>query len=129
MKRLNCQCKEAKQIIDILENEDKNTKKRGWINHPAVLQWKNYLNALKLYYNTAVLIWNKQKKKDGSPVKQKQPLNIQGPIIFPPWLGNSKFHLSHQSNLLRKNKEYYSKYFDCDDNLSYYWPSKEEIIN
>jgi hypothetical protein len=119
-KRLNAQCKEAKQIIDIIENN-----KKAWSNHPAVNQWRGYVNALKLYYNNAAMLWNKCKKKDGTPVKQRDTLPIRGGIVFPKWLGYSMFHLSHRSNLMRKKPEHYSKFFDCEDNLPYYWPSKE----
>jgi hypothetical protein len=46
--------------------------------------------------------------------------------IDPPWLGNRKFHKAHQSNLLRKNKRYYRKYFqNIPSNLPYIWPTKE----
>lgn len=41
----------------------------------------------------------------------------------PPWLGNKEFHRSHQSNLIRKDKNYYEKLFpSVPDNLPYIWP-------
>lgn len=41
----------------------------------------------------------------------------------PPWLGDERFHLSHRSNLLRKDAAYYRKFFPNDpDNLPYVWP-------
>ena len=42
---------------------------------------------------------------------------------FPKWLGNSNFHKSHRSNLLRKNRQYYSQYFeaDLDSSMEYEW--------
>jgi hypothetical protein len=44
--------------------------------------------------------------------------------IEPPWFNNQDFFVSHQSNLLRKDKEHYSKFFgnDIPDNLPYVWP-------
>lgn len=119
-KRLNAQCKEAKQIIEIIE-----LNKKAWSNHPAVNQWRGYINALKAYHNVAVLYWNKCKKKDGTPVKQRKMIEYKGDIKYPKWLGNEEFHLSHRSNLLRKNYEHYSKFFKDRDDLPYYWPSKE----
>jgi hypothetical protein len=44
---------------------------------------------------------------------------------MPSWFGLEEFHRSHRSNLLRKDYEYYSQYFDEDPNLPYYWPAKE----
>jgi len=40
----------------------------------------------------------------------------------PSWLGDPMFHLSHQSNLLRKDRDHYIKYFNVPDNLEYVWP-------
>ena len=33
---------------------------------------------------------------------------IQGEVVYPPWIGNELLHSSHRANLLRKDKEYYS---------------------
>jgi hypothetical protein len=43
-------------------------------------------------------------------------------IVLPPWFGEEEFHKSHRSNLLRKDYEYYSQYFDEPSNLEYLWP-------
>lgn len=45
---------------------------------------------------------------------------------YPPFISLEKFHLSHQSNLIRKNPSHYRPIFgpDIPDNLPYYWPSK-----
>jgi hypothetical protein len=41
----------------------------------------------------------------------------------PGWLGNDEFHLSHQSNLVRKNPGYYRRFFpSVPSDLSYVWP-------
>jgi hypothetical protein len=40
----------------------------------------------------------------------------------PHWLGDEELHASHRSNLLRKDKEYYSKFGWLEpDNLEYKW--------
>ena len=49
------------------------------------------------------------------------------PEIFsykkPYWLGKKKFHISHQSNLIRKKSEHYSKFFrNVPNDLPYFWP-------
>ena len=53
--------------------------------------------------------------------------DVQNNVTLPEWLGNNAFHLSHQSNLLRKNKEYYQQYFgNIESNLPYIWPGNIE---
>ena len=118
-KRLGKQRVEAKQIIDILEGK---AKSNAWKNHPAVRMWKGYVSALKLYYNRCIWEWVKRGYKNNMPI-----LDIIGRIEFPYWLGDEKFHRSHRSNLLRKDKEYYSKYFKERDDLEYIWPKQVEV--
>jgi hypothetical protein len=41
----------------------------------------------------------------------------------PPWIGNNDFHIAHRSNLLRKDLEYYSKFWpDIPPDMPYIWP-------
>jgi hypothetical protein len=56
-----------------------------------------------------------------------RPPNIGCKTKMPHWIGDKGFHLSHQSNLLRKNKEYYGKFFfGIPNNLPYVWPVQKE---
>ncbi|MBU0894289.1 MAG: hypothetical protein KKF48_02065 [Nanoarchaeota archaeon] len=113
--RLGKQRVESYQILNILLNK---TKTRGWRNHPAVKIWKGYENALKLYFNKSVKLWISKGYKNTMKLEI-----IKGKIIIPKWLGNKKFHSSHRSNLLRKNKEYYSKFkWKEKSDLPYFWP-------
>jgi hypothetical protein len=113
--RLGKQRVEAYQILNILL---KRTQKRGWKNHPAVKMWKGYTNALKLYFNEAVKEWISRDYKNTMKLEI-----IKGKVVFPKWFGNKKFHSSHKSNLLRKNKKYYSEFnWNEPDNLDYFWP-------
>ena len=44
----------------------------------------------------------------------------------PPWIGWDTFHLSHQSNLVRKDPKHYRKFFPTvPDNLPYIWPVRD----
>ena len=93
-------------------------KSDNWKNHPIVRMWRRYDKALALYHNIAIKEWIKRGYKNNMP-----KISIQGKIQYPFWLGNSDFHASHRSNLLRKNPEYYSKFgWKESDNLSYVWP-------
>lgn len=114
-RRLGKQRLEAFQILNIILNR---TDKKGWRNHPAVLMWKNYPNALKEYYNTALQTWINKGYKNNMKFEK-----ISGKIIYPAFVGDEDFHNSHKSNLLRKKFDFYSQYnWNLPDNLPYLWP-------
>jgi len=114
-RRLGKQRVEAYQILNILLER---TKTKGWRNHPAIKMRKDHTNALKLYFNKAVKLWISKGYKNNMKLEI-----IRGTISFPPWFGNKKFHASHRSNLLRKDKKFYSKFIWREkDDLPYIWP-------
>jgi len=114
-RRLGKQRVEAFQILNILLNR---TKSKAWKNHPAVKMWKGHTNALKLYFNKSIKLWISKGYKNNMKLE-----TIEGKIIFPKWFGNKRFHASHRSNLLRKDKNYYSIYdWKESNNLPYIWP-------
>jgi len=116
-RRLGKQRVEAFQILNILLDR---TDRMGWRNHPAVLMWRGYENALKLYLNKAIKLWISRGYKNTMKLE-----TIEGKIRFPSWFGKQEFHSSHRSNLLRKDKEHYSKFnWEEPDNLDYVWPTK-----
>lgn len=121
--RLGKQRVEAKQILDILKKKRENPNGSfAWKNHPAVLMWEGYENALRSYYNTILTEWEKRGFRN-----TMKKLPVTRPIKLPPWMGSTKFHRSHQSNLLRKNKEHYQEYFKgVPDDLEYVWPKRVE---
>jgi len=115
-RRLGKQRVEAYQIINILKGKQKSN---AWKNHPAVLMWKNDIEILKVYYNVILNEWiqrgfnNSMKFLPCKRYKCKQ---------FHP-----KLYQSHRSNLLRKDYNFYSKFgWKENDNLPYYWPTKEK---
>lgn len=115
-KRLGKQRVEAFQILNILLNR---TKSKGWKNHPAVKMWKGHTNALKFYFNETLKIWISRGYKNNMKLEI-----IRGKIVLPEWFGDKKFHASHRSNLLRKDKKFYSKFgWKEKDNLDYVWPN------
>ena len=124
-KRLGKQRVEAWQILDILLFPNKFRKSKAWFNHPAVLMWKGYEDALIEYYNISLEAFEYY---GGNNIKLK-PIFINYKPKYPKWLGNEKFHASHRSNLLRKDLTFYSKYgwIETDD-LEYVWPSKEGLM-
>lgn len=114
-KRLGKQRVEAYTILRCLSGLD------AWRNHPVVKMWKGYEDALIMYMNACIDEWirrgyrNRMHKRDHSPNPK-----------MPPWLGDPRFHISHQSNLIRKFPEYYGpKFPGVPNNLPYFWPTKE----
>ena len=111
-RRLGKQRVEAKQILNVLLNR---TETKGWRNHPITKMWVGYEDALKLYFNLCVQEWVNRGYNNNMLLE-----DIPDKIKYPYWLGNDTFHSSHRANLLRKDSEYYSKFFWTEDSSSPY---------
>jgi len=123
-KRLNKQIVEVQQILKALTDPN-----YGWQNHPAVKMWRGYEFQLCLYgmamnekyafrFNRAV-----DYHKSGQYITSVYFNNHNWTDKRPPWLGDVAFHASHRSNLLRKDKDFYSQFgWKEPDNLPYIWP-------
>lgn len=117
-RRLGKQRAEVKQILLALENPNS-----GWSKHPAVLMWKGYESALRYYGDYIITEWVNRGYINNMKPFASEFLMSMYLIDLPPWFGDKDFHLSHQSNLVRKDPEYYKKYFkDVSNNLVYVWP-------
>ena len=120
-KRLGKQRVECLQILRTLAGITK-----GWQNHPAVKMWKGREHNLILYGMAMCREWIERGFKDTCYDKISSFYKLfNGKYIYanPHFIGNEEFHNSHRSNLLRKDKEYYSKFkWDVPDNLPYVWP-------
>ena len=118
-RRLGKQRVEAWQIYLALNNP-----KNKWRHHPAVKMWRGYRTALLYYGMNMCFEWHKRGFVDNMlPIFKKELITISDSWKFPHWLGNKQLHQSHRSNLLRKDKLFYSKYnWSVPDNLPYYWP-------
>ena len=79
--------------------------------------WRGYEEALLLYKNKMIEEWILRGYNN-----TMEMMGVSDDIEMPHWLGNERFHASHRSNLLRKDKEFYSQYgWRERDNLEYYW--------
>lgn len=121
-KRLGKQRVETWQVLRALRGET-----RGWRNHPASLMWNGYEKALVYYGLVMCDEWKRRGYKDTMTDRfLEQFEKIDGPVVFPPWVGNEEFHKSHQSNLLRKDEMFYRPFFpEVPADLPYFWPSEQ----
>lgn len=115
-RRLGKQRVEGLQILNIIQRPEYIGR---WMNHPAVKMWRGYDMALKLYVNTMIEEWKRRGYRNTMLYYDIRP----DELIYPWWVGDTAFHDSHKSNLLRKYPEYYRQFgWDVPDDLPYMWP-------
>ena len=113
-KRLGKQRVEALQILKALYIPD-----YGWRHHPCVKMWDTYAQALEMYMDVCIEEWIKRGFKN-TMARAKPSCYVD--TRMPHWIGDTKFHNSHKSNLLRKDIEFYSKYnWKVPHDMEYYW--------
>ena len=124
-KRLGKQRVEVLQILNALV-----VPGAGWSNHPAVKMWRGYTPSLAHYGLVVCQVWRQERGfKDTCfgkirahfpdwTIKQIQ----QAPKPF--WFGDKKFHMSHRSNLVRKDPAFYMHKFEwmLPTDIDYVWP-------
>lgn len=123
-KRLGKQRVETLQIMKALLTG------KGWIHHPATKMWRGYEWSLLSYQSAVCTTWTEDFGFTDTCLPKTIDLYFEhcdyaADLFYedPPWLGDKDFHLAHQSNLLRKDPEYYGKRFPgVPSNLPYIWP-------
>ena len=100
------------------------------VNHPACKMWKEYEIALMEYSCHACLLWSSIGCRDScfqkivTITKLASRTYCPDKVEYPSWLGDPAFHLSHQSNLIRKDAKHYSPQFPgVPSDLPYVWPA------
>ena len=81
-RRLGKQRVEAFQIYKIVSGE---RSKGGWINHPAVIMWRGYKDALAVYHNTMIDEWV---ARGYNNTMAKLPV---WKVELPPWWGDEEY--------------------------------------
>lgn len=120
-RRLGKQRVECKQIVQVLD-ENSRGNFVAWSNHPAVRMWRGYEQSLISYAIAICEEWIGKGYKDTCLpfflARQKNKLPKP-----PPWLGGH-IHVTHQSNLIRKDPEFYRPIFGdhIPDDMEYHWP-------
>jgi hypothetical protein len=100
----------------------------GWKNHPATRMWRGYVPALTKYGLVMTDAWidagfadtvRPQLIEFAPEVDELSEYDLEKP----PWFGDEALHLSHRSNLIRKNPEHYEPLFPgTPHDLPYVWP-------
>ena len=120
----------GKQRVETLQLLRANTvPDYGWRHHPAAKMWAGRLPALVAYGLAMTDAWTALGRADTvRPQLLEFAPEVDGvaqeEIEMPRWLGDPEFHLSHRSNLVRKDPEHYRPIFgDVPDDLPYIWPA------
>lgn len=118
-RRLGKQRVEVLQLLNALAGNSK-----GWSNHPAAKMWRGHTNALVIYGVAICEEWVGRGYNDTCRAKILAYWDFDAPTFdWPEWWGRVDVHISHQSNLVRKDARYYRRYFhDVPDDLEYVWP-------
>jgi hypothetical protein len=102
----------------------------GWRNHPVAKMWRNWLPGLTKYALVVTDAWIERGHADTvrPQVLQFAPevdAMSQDELDLPWYIGDEEFHRSHQSNLVRKDAEFYGPVFPgVPDDLPYLWPGE-----
>lgn len=100
----------------------------AWPEHPAVKMWCGNEWALAEYGVCICREWIRRGYRDAmcTDFLGARKFLREHRARLPEWLGWDAFHISHQSNLVRKNRGYYRPLFPkVPDNLPYIWPCDE----
>lgn len=132
-KRLNKQRTECIQIYNTLTN-----KSDGWKHHPAVLMWKGFEGLFCIYAIKICEECNRRGIKDNVNTYAKfTDVFTNHEFLVPPWWAEKekkdKLIYTHRCNLLRKDYEYYKKFFPfipAGEALlqEYYWPTSSNVM-
>lgn len=125
-KRLGKQRVEAYQILKALRGDYADTG--AWVNHPATVMWRNHSYDLALYGLTISMEFY-ERGFDGWNMVEiftdfQTQLRDNNSEQYPWWVNSQLLTMTHQSNLVRKDADYYT--FNVPSNIPYVWPLDDE---
>lgn len=107
-----------KQVVETFQCINANIQGSRWSNHPVAKMWSNNIPALKAYLNISLDVCS-ERGITHTKITKQSGANTRN---LPNWWGNDMFHLSHQSNLVRKLSSLYSPIFNIHPDMPYFWP-------
>jgi hypothetical protein len=86
--------------------------------------WRGYEGALSQYGAISCRLWVLKYNYRDTLLPYFEDLEKEyGDCTKPIWWGDARVHISHQSNLVRKDPDWYKPQFRfVPDNLPYFWP-------
>jgi hypothetical protein len=134
--RLGKQRVECLQVLRALELPD-----YGWANHPVVTMWRGYTAGLVVYSLAMVRIWRERGFADTTETliaefapdaARMTQAEAAAAGLLPSWVGDEALHLSHRSNLMAKDPDFYRPRFTErfgpePDDLPYVWPGSDDV--
>lgn len=114
-KRLGKQRVEAWQLLRSIQGIT-----QGWRYHPASVMWQGHEQALIHYGMVICSEWIERGFRDSLFQKFENEFSGSFSYSTPWWFDFQQFHISHQSNLLRKDPIHYQE-FKVPNNLPYVW--------
>jgi hypothetical protein len=121
------QAVESHQIIETIIKKQNGQTNVGFGNHPAVIMWENYLDALKDYYNIVLKYAIEVDKVETKMTYYEVPENVEVP-----WFCEYKpLIFSHRARLYQKNPSFYENRFDFPEeylNIGYIWIREDREI-
>lgn len=133
-RRLGKQRVECKQLLLALgvpvgEHQPKPT---AWANHPAARMWRGHELWLCQYAIDVCREWIRRGYNDTLLPQFETAFcyaaKPDGAWWSPNWIGYDAFHASHRSNLLRKDRVWYSQFgWQEPADLEYVWPVEKEV--
>ena len=134
--RLGKQRVETLQVLRALELPD-----YGWTSHPVVRMWRGRTPALVAYGLAMVRVWRERGFADTTHtlIAEFAPDVVGVPQeelaragMLPAWVGDEALHLSHRSNLLAKEPDFYRPLFQPlfgaePEDLPYVWPEPDDL--
>jgi len=118
----------GKQRVEGLQILNSLVEGGGWSDHPAVKMWRSHEGALAQYTIAICEEWQSRGYRDTVKGKVLSLLkdHPEWNSLPPRWMGDPAFHLSHQSNLVRKKPEFYARKFPgISGDMAYIWPKGE----
>jgi Pyrimidine dimer DNA glycosylase len=130
--RLGKQRVETLQVLRALELPD-----YGWASHPVVTMWRGRTAGLVVYGLAMVRAWKERGFADSTETliaefapdaARMTQDDAAAAGLLPSWVGDEELHLSHRSNLLAKDPDFYRVRFPGDpDDLPYKWPDADAV--
>lgn len=126
------QCLDDSRLGNQVYREAKTLLEGGWENHPASMMWYGHFGQLALYGLVGVEVMKARYKWRFSYQTNylahtqfflQKWEEHEDERELPDWLGDEEFHRSHQSNLLRKNPNWYGQFmWNVPHDIEYVWP-------